>query len=95
MPASSPPETSARRSGAETSAVADRGGREPGATSTAGRPVRFFARNRRDGARLLSSALVIMVVGLTGWQHQAGRIVAVAAGLVSLYWWLQYRRLTQ
>lgn len=57
--------------------------------------VRFFARNRRDGARLLSSALVIMVVGLTGWQHQAGRIVAVAAGLVSLYWWLQYRRLTQ
>ena len=56
---------------------------------------RFFARNRRDGARLLSSTLIIAVSGLVGWQHVAGRVVAVIAGVLSLFWWLQYRQLKQ
>jgi hypothetical protein len=56
---------------------------------------RFFARNRRDGARLLSSTLTIAVIGLVGWQHTAGRVVASIAGALSLFWWLQYRQLKQ
>ena len=58
-------------------------------------PVKFFARNRRDGARLLSSALVITVIGLVAWAHTAGKVVGIAGCLVSLYWWLQYRKLSQ
>lgn len=54
---------------------------------------RCFARNRRDGARLLSSTLTIAVIGLVGWQHSAGRAMAVVAGALSLFWWLQYRKL--
>lgn len=54
---------------------------------------RFYANNRRDGSRLLSSALVIGTVGLIRSDLLAGRIVAVLAGLVSLYWWSCYRRL--
>jgi len=56
-------------------------------------PVRFFARNRRDGARLLSSALVITVIALVRWDHPLGRGLALGVGLLSLYWWLQYRQL--
>lgn len=81
------------RRGAEVSATDDRQGREPGGTSTAGRPVRFFARNRRDGARLLSSALVISVIGLVRWDHPLGLSVGGLAALLSLYWWTQYRQL--
>ncbi len=54
---------------------------------------RLFARNRRDGARLLSSTLIIAVIGVVSWQHLAGRVVAVVAGSLSLFWWLQYRQL--
>jgi len=58
------------------------------------RPVpRLFARNRRDGARLLSSALIITVIALVGWQHPLGRGIALAGGALSLFWWLQYRQL--
>ena len=56
---------------------------------------RLFARNRRDGARLLSSTLVITTIGLVAWQHPLGRGVALAAGALSLFWWLQYRQLRQ
>ena len=56
---------------------------------------RWFARNRRDGARLLSSALIVMVVGLVRWDHPIGRVVGSGAAAVSLYWWLQYRRLSR
>jgi hypothetical protein len=56
---------------------------------------RLFARNRRDGARLLSSTLVIAVIGAVAWQHVAGRVVAVVAASLSLFWWLQYRQLKQ
>jgi hypothetical protein len=59
------------------------------------RPVRLFARNRRDGARLLSSSLVITVIALVAWSHLAGKLVACGAGLISLHWWWQYRQLQQ
>jgi len=55
----------------------------------------LFARNRRDGARLLSSTVIICVIGLVGWAHPLGRSVALVAGALSLFWWLQYRRLSQ
>ncbi|MEI7951471.1 MAG: hypothetical protein WCH37_02160 [Synechococcaceae cyanobacterium ELA182] len=59
------------------------------------RSIRFFAGNRRDGARLLSTALVITVVALVRIDHPIGRTIALIAGCLSLYWWLQYRQLTQ
>jgi hypothetical protein len=58
------------------------------------RPPRFFAGNRRDGARLLSTALVITGIGLVRLDHPIGRGLALVAGSVSLYWWLQYRQLS-
>ncbi len=63
---------------------------QPGAGGT---PSRWFVSNRRDGSRLLSSALVISGAGLIRWDHPVGRLVAVVAGLLSLYWWLCYRKL--
>jgi hypothetical protein len=54
---------------------------------------RFYVNNRRDGSRLLSSAVVIGTVGLIRSDLLAGRIVALLAGLVSVYWWSCYRRL--
>ena len=57
--------------------------------------VRFFPGNRRDGSRLLSSAIVITVIGLIAWPHPLGRVVAITGTAVSLYWWLQYRQLHQ
>lgn len=59
------------------------------------RPLRFFAGNRRDGARLLSTALVITGIGLVRVDHPIGRGIALVAGSLSLYWWLQYRQLSQ
>ena len=57
------------------------------------RPPRFYVDNRRDGSRLLSSALVITGAGLIGAAHPVGRAIALVAGLLSLYWWLCYRKL--
>jgi hypothetical protein len=56
---------------------------------------RLYVNNRRDGSRLLSSAVVITVIGLIRCDTLAGRIVAVIAGLLSLYWWSCYRQLQQ
>jgi hypothetical protein len=69
------------------------GGATPG-PSDPGRPL-LFPRNRRDGARLLSSTLVIAVIGLVGWQHGPARLVGLVATGMSLFWWLQYRKLLQ
>ncbi|MFO0038533.1 MAG: hypothetical protein ACK522_06255 [Synechococcaceae cyanobacterium] len=55
---------------------------------------RWFPSNRRDGSRLLSTALVISGAGLVRLDHPLGRLVFVLAGLVSLFWWRQYRRLS-
>ena len=55
---------------------------------------RWFPSSRRDGSRLLSTALMIGGAGLVRFDHPIGRTVALVAGLISLFWWLQYRRLT-
>lgn len=55
---------------------------------------RFYAKNRRDGARLLSSAVVIAGIGLVRIDHPVGQVVFVLASLISLYWWQCYRQLT-
>lgn len=60
----------------------------------AGQPSRWFPSNRRDGSRLLSSALVLSGAGLVRVDHPLGQLVFVLAGLVSLFWWRQYRRLS-
>lgn len=65
------------------------------AASSSAQASRLFARNRRDGARLLSSALVITTIALVAWQHPLGRAVALAGSALSLFWWLQYRQLQQ
>lgn len=44
---------------------------------------------------MLSSTLIIAVIGLVAWQNPLGRAVAVVAGGLSLFWWLQYRQLKQ
>jgi len=54
---------------------------------------RFYAKNRRDGARLISSALVITSVGAIRIDHPLGQVVTVLGTLVCLYWWSCYRRL--
>jgi len=54
---------------------------------------RLYAKNRRDGARLLSSALVITSIGLIRIDHPVGRVVGVLGSLVCLYWWSCYRTL--
>ena len=59
-----------------------------------GPPSRWVRRYRRDGARLLSSALVLSGAGLVRVDHPLGQLVFVLAGLVSLFWWRQYRRLS-
>lgn len=54
---------------------------------------RLYAKNRRDGARLLSSALVITSIGLIRIDHPIGQAVAALGTLVCLYWWSCYRTL--
>ena len=56
---------------------------------------RLYVNNRRDGSRLLSSAVVITAIGLIRCDTLPGRVVAVLAGLLSLYWWHCYRQLQQ
>jgi hypothetical protein len=37
--------------------------------------------------------VVIAGAGLVRFDHPVGRLVFVVAGSLSLFWWLQYRRL--
>jgi hypothetical protein len=53
----------------------------------------LYAKNRRDGSRLLSSALVVCTVGLIRFDHPVGRLLFLLAGVVSLYWGICYGRL--
>jgi hypothetical protein len=53
----------------------------------------FFASNRREGARLLSSMLVFLAIGLTQFQQTWGIILTIVSGIVSIYWGLAYQRL--
>ncbi|NQV10148.1 MAG: hypothetical protein HQ527_03115 [Cyanobacteria bacterium] len=53
----------------------------------------FFVKNRRDGSRLLSTAMVICAVGLIRFDHRIGQIMAISAGSLSCYWGFCYGRL--
>ena len=53
----------------------------------------FFAGNRRDGARLLSSALVFLTIGMTQLDQRWGQVLTLIASMVCLYWGVAYRRL--
>ena len=53
----------------------------------------LYVRNRRDGSRLLSSALVIFTIAITQSHQSWGAVLAAASGCVCVYWGLAYRRL--
>ncbi len=53
----------------------------------------LYAKNRRDGARLLSSALVITSIALMRLDHTIGLVIAILGTAVCLYWWRCYRTL--
>ncbi len=72
--------------------AAERPGGDWGACAPMPLP-RLFVDNRRDGSRLLSSALVITGIGLVRIDHPLGQVVAVIGGSISAYWWLCYRQL--
>lgn len=57
--------------------------------------MKLFVDNRRDGSRLLSSALAFSFVGLIRIDTSWGKVLFVAAGALSLWWWICYRKLTQ
>ena len=67
-----------------------------GSQWTKSQPLRLaplYVQNRRDGSRLLSSALVIFSISLTQLHQSWGTFVALISGLICLYWGLAYRRL--
>jgi hypothetical protein len=53
----------------------------------------FYVKNRRDGSRLLSSALVIFTIAITQHQTTWGVVVASISALICLYWGFAYRKL--
>ena len=53
----------------------------------------LYVQNRRDGSRLLSSALVIFTISMTQIHRTWGCALAGVSGLVCLYWGFAYRRL--
>ena len=56
---------------------------------------RPFAKNRRDGARQISIAVVISAIGLLGFHHPLGKVVVVVASAVAIYWGIGYRTLDE
>jgi predicted exporter len=53
----------------------------------------LFANNRRDGARLLSSALVALAICATQIQSRPGLILTLIFSALSLSWGVAYRHL--
>ncbi|OUW27784.1 MAG: hypothetical protein CBD37_06750 [Cyanobacteria bacterium TMED177] len=53
----------------------------------------FYVHNRRDGSRLLSSALVIFCVAITQLNQSWAVVVAAISAIVCLYWGFAYRNL--
>lgn len=51
---------------------------------------RLFTDNRRDGSRMVSSALLVAFAGLLRWDHPLGVAVAAGAGALALLWFLLY-----
>ena len=56
---------------------------------------RPFAKNRRDGARQISIAVVVSAIGLLAIHHPLGKVVVVVASSVAIYWGLGYRHLDE
>ncbi|MEY4840880.1 MAG: hypothetical protein RLZZ374_1788 [Cyanobacteriota bacterium] len=54
---------------------------------------RPIAKNRRDGARQISIAVVISAIGLIGFHHPLGKLVVVVASAMAIYWGFRYRTL--
>ena len=52
----------------------------------------FFASNRREGARLLSSMLVFLAIGLTQVHQTWGIVLSIVSGIVCIYWGWAYQR---
>ena len=53
----------------------------------------LYVQNRRDGSRLLSSALVIFTIAATQLHQAWGAAAAMISAVVCLYWGFAYRRL--
>ncbi|WP_320675630.1 hypothetical protein [Prochlorococcus sp. MIT 1300] len=54
---------------------------------------KFFVKNRRDGARMLSTGLLILAIASTQIDHSWGQALSAFSALICIYWWLAYRRL--
>ena len=52
-----------------------------------------FANNRRDGARLISSAVAVHTIALTQLDYSWGKALSVISFVISVRWGLVYRSL--
>ncbi|MCY4054786.1 MAG: hypothetical protein OXF25_08050 [Cyanobacteria bacterium MAG CAR3_bin_5] len=50
----------------------------------------LFSDNRRDGSRMVSSALLVAFGGLLYRDHPLGIVTAAGAGILALAWFLLY-----
>ena len=53
----------------------------------------LYVQNRRDGSRLLSSALVICTIGATQMHQHWGVLLTSISAVVCIYWGYAYSRL--
>ena len=53
----------------------------------------LYVQNRRDGSRLLSSALVICTIGATQIHQSWGVLLTSISTVVCIYWGYAYSRL--
>ena len=53
----------------------------------------LYVQNRRDGSRLLSSALVICTIGATQIHQHWGFLLTSISAIVCIYWGYAYSRL--
>lgn len=53
----------------------------------------LYVQNRRDGSRLLSSALVLFTIGATQIHQYWGVLLTSTSSIVCLYWGYAYSRL--
>ena len=54
---------------------------------------RFFVKNRRDGARLISSGILVFVVSSTQLDYWWGKAISAFSMAICLYWAWAYRNL--
>ena len=55
----------------------------------------LYVQNRRDGSRLLSSALVICTIGATQIHQYWGVLLTSISAVVCIYWGYAYSRLAR